>query len=418
MMWIMFIPKEITRMNRSSIFKRKIDFQNSYGSYLVDKDTQEKYLDFFGQYATLTLSYNHPVFKSNEYLDEIRRVAHQKITNCEILSDESAEFDELFRSFTSKGVFTHYHYSCTGALAIEAAIKTAMDYKGLGHQRVISFKGSFHGINSYGGILTDRFEPVNQRIKGFPGAYWKPLDNPVITYENGQQIIDNKLVQRVLSEIDRIITEEKNICAILVEPIQCTFGDYYFPETFFRGVRELATNHDVPLIFDEIQVGFGSTGKLWYFEHLPIVPDILAFGKKTQLSGIAVQEKFSKIFEKPIRLEVTWDADIMDMIRCKYFMQIYKQADVLQNVNTMADRLKNGLSSISSLQNIRNCGLLFAFDFEEKSQRDIFVKELIDNNMLCNPTRDKTVRLRPNLCVTAEEVDHAMSIIQKAVNKI
>ena len=82
-----------------------------------------------------------------------------------------------------------------------------------------------------------------------------------------------------------------------MEPIQCTFGDYYFPKAFFTGVRELATKHDIPLIFDEIQVGFGGTGKLWYFEHLPIVPDILVFGKKTQLSGIAVQEKFSKIFE-------------------------------------------------------------------------------------------------------------------------
>ena len=84
-------------MNRSSIFKRKIDFHNSKGSYFVDKDTQEKYLDFFGQYATLTLGYNHPVFKSEEYLAEIQRVAHQKITNCEVLSDESAEFDDKFR---------------------------------------------------------------------------------------------------------------------------------------------------------------------------------------------------------------------------------------------------------------------------------------------------------------------------------
>ena len=405
-------------MNRSSIFKRKIDFEKSHGSYLVDKDNNDEYLDFFGQYATLTLGYNHPIFKTKNYLDEIQRVAHQKITNCEILSDESAEFDGKFRKFTSKGLFSHYHYTCTGALAIEAAIKTAMDYKGPGHQRVISFKGSFHGINSYGGILTDRFEPVNQRIKGFPGAYWDPIDNPVITYNNGQKIIDDDLVQRVFVEIEKIITVEKNVCAILVEPIQCTFGDYYFPTAFFLGVRELATKHDVPLIFDEIQVGFGGTGKLWYFEHLSIVPDILVFGKKTQLSGIAVLNKFSKIFQNPIRLEVTWDADIMDMIRCKYIMHVFKETDVMQNVNTMADQLKNGLSATSSLQNIRNCGLLFAFDFEEKSQRDIFVNELTNNKMLCNPTRDKTIRLRPNLCVTAEEVDHALSIIQMIAAKI
>ena len=405
-------------MNRSSIFKRKIDFQNSYGSYLIDKEKGEKYLDYFGQYATLALGYNHPVFKTHQYLNEIKKVAHQKIANCEILSDESAEFDEMFRSFTSKEIFTYYHYSCTGALAIEAAIKAAMDYKGPGHQRVISFKGSFHGINSYGGIFTDRFEPINQRLDGFPGSYWNSIENPVISYDNGQEIIDDVLVQRVLLEIEKIITEEKNVCAILVEPIQCTFGDCYFPEAFFVGVRELATIHNIPLIFDEIQVGFGSTGKVWYFEHLPIVPDILTFGKKTQLSGIAIQDKFNKIFEKPSRLEVTWDADIMDMIRCKYIMKAYQDADILKNVNIMAERLKKGLSQNNKLENIRNCGLLFAFDFKEKSQRDIFVKELIDNKMLCNPTRDKTIRLRPNLCVTADEVDHALSIIQMAAAKI
>ena len=405
-------------MNRSSIFKRKIDFNKSHGSYLIDKDSGAEYLDYFGQYSTLAIGYNHPIFKSDKYIDEVTKVAHQKIANCEMFSDESAEFDELFRSFTSKNIFTHYHYSCTGALAIEAAIKTAMDYKGHDHQRVLSFKGSFHGINSYGGILTDRFEPVNQRLKGFPGAYWEPINNPVIIYNNGQEIIDDELVQRVLIEIEKIITDEKNVCAILVEPIQCTFGDYYFPEDFFRGVRELATKYDIPLIFDEIQVGFGGTGKLWYFEHLPIVPDILVFGKKTQLSGIAVQEKFSKIFQKSIRLEVTWDADIMDMIRCKYIMEAYIDSNVLNNVIGMADRLKNGLSKINLIKNIRNCGLLFAFDFEEKGQRAIFVKELFDNKMLCNPTRDKTIRLRPNLCVTKEEVDHALSIMQMAADKI
>ena len=57
-------------MNRSSIFQRKIDFKNSTGSYLIDKDTQEKYLDFFGQYATLALGYNNPIFKSDEYIDD------------------------------------------------------------------------------------------------------------------------------------------------------------------------------------------------------------------------------------------------------------------------------------------------------------------------------------------------------------
>ncbi len=405
-------------MNRSSIFKRKIDFQNSYGSFLVDKDTGEKYLDFFGQYATLAVGYNHPIFKTEQYLDEIKAVAHQKITNCEILSDESAAFDEKFRAFTSKGIFTHYHYACTGALAIEAAVKTAMDYKGAGHDRVISFKRSFHGINGYGGLYTDRFEPVNQRLSGFAGSQWEPLDNPVLEYDDGDIVIDEGRVSKVLGEIEDILKNEKNVCAILVEPIQCTFGDRYFPDSFFRGIRNLATTYDVPLIFDEIQVGFGGTGKLWYFEHTSIKPDILVFGKKTQLSGIAVREKFSKIFEKAIRLEVTWDADLMDMIRCKYIMQVYEDNNVLDNVNAMASILKAGLMKIPGIVNIRNSGLLFAFDFNESVQRDSFLKFMIENKMLCNPTRDKTIRLRPNLLVSKDEINQSLSIMENAADQL
>jgi L-lysine 6-transaminase len=384
----------------------------------MDKDTKDKYLDFFGQYATLALGYNHPIFKSEQYLDEVRRVAHQKITNCEILSDESAEFDQKFRSFTSKGIFTHYHYSCTGALAIEAAVKTAMDYKGPNHHRVVSFKGSFHGINGYGGIFTDRFSPVDQRLEGYPGPYWEPITNPIIEYEKGKKVDDKTKLGKVLTEIEKIIKTENNVCAILVEPIQCTFGDRYFPEAFFTGVRDIATKYDVPVIFDEIQVGFGGTGKLWYYEHLPIEPDILVFGKKTQLSGIAVRKKFARIFEKPIRLEVTWDADIMDMVRCKYIIKAYEESNILNNVSLMAERLNDGLSKIKGIKNIRYCGLIFAFDFEEKSQRDVFMKELIENKMLCNSTRDKTVRLRPNLCVSPDEIDHALSIMSLASGKL
>ncbi len=405
-------------MNRSSIFKRKIDFNKSEGSYLFDINTKHKYLDFFGQYSTLAIGYNHPIFKTKEYLSELKSIGHQKITNCEILSSESLEFDKIFRDYTSKNLFSHYHYTCTGALAIEAAIKTAMDYKGKGFNRVISFKKSFHGINGYGGIFTDRFGPVNQRLKNFPGDYWDRVDNPVITYKKGKKIINEDLVNKVLNDIELIINKDNNVCAILIEPIQCTYGDYYFPKSFFDGLRDICDKYDIPMIFDEIQVGFAATGKLWYFEHLTIDPDILVFGKKTQLSGIAVKNKFAKIFENSIRLEVTWDSDIIDMVRCKYIIQAYQEGNVLSNVRKMSSVLSDGLEKISELENVRYCGLLFAFDFDSKFRRDSFLNQLIDKRMLCNPTGDKTIRLRPNLFVSIDEIEHSLSIIKAAVDKI
>lgn len=404
-------------MNRSSIFKKIIDFDQSFGSYLHDKRSGSKYLDFFGQYSTLVLGYNHPVFKTSEFYKDLKKIAHQKIPNCEIGSEESFEFDEAFRNLTSDNHFEFYHYCCTGALAIEAAIKTALDYKGCSSQRIITFKGNFHGINSYGGILTDRFEPVIQRVKGFPGSYWEPITNPIIEYRDGKKFENLEHVNKTLNQIGKILSDDKDVCAILVEPIQCTFGDQYFPLTFFEGIRDLATKYDVPLIFDEIQTGFGGTGKIWYYQHLTIKPDILAFGKKTQLSGIAVSPNYAKIFEKPIRLEVTWDADIIDMIRCKFIMKTFKKDNILDNVLLMNERLMLGLEKFDKIKNLRSSGLLFAFDFENESIRNKFVKELYSENMLCNPTRNHTVRLRPNLSVSPSEVDHAITIITKALSK-
>ena len=106
------------------------------------------------------------------------------------------------------------------------------------------------------------------------------------------------------------------------------------------------------------------------------------------------------------------------MVRCKYVIKAYKDYNVLDNVNEMSKYFLKRLKSVNYLKNIRNCGLLFAFDFDSKSIRDKFVNCLWKNKMLCNPTRERTVRLRPNLCVTKDEIDYALSLIQKSINSI
>ena len=116
-------------MNRKSRYNLKIDFSKSKNSYLFDKNSNNFYLDFFGQYATLAIGYNDPIFKTEEFHYEMSRVSKQKIVNNEILSDETKEFDYYFKKYTSLNCFDYYHYCCTGSLAIESAIKTSIDYK-------------------------------------------------------------------------------------------------------------------------------------------------------------------------------------------------------------------------------------------------------------------------------------------------
>ena len=319
------------------------------------------------------------------------------LNNCEFMSKETLEFDSLFSKFAGKGIYQHFHYSCTGALAVEAAIKTCIEYKKYHQPNILSFHNSFHGINSYGGFVTSRFAGADKRLSGLPKAY----------------SIKSEL------EIDKIINVLKtnDITCVLVEPIQCSAGDIHHKKEFFQHLRKICNEYDVPLVFDEIQIGFGGTGKLWYYEHLEIEPDIVIFGKKTQLSGIMVKEKFSSIFKpsRSVRLEVTWDGDVSDMVRCKYIIKAYEKYNILENVSARSKQLIKGLSKIDKILNLRNCGLIIGFDLQNQSNRDILVNNLFNNGLICNKTGTKSIRLRPNLNLSKEEADKALEIIKGTI---
>ena len=110
-------------------------------------------------------------------------------------------------------------------------------------------------------------------------------------------------------------------------------------------------------------------------------------------------ENLPKIFNNPIRLEVTWDADVVDMVRCRFILKAYNKHNVLDNVKKMSLLFSDELKKLKMLKNIRSQGLLFAFDLETSKIRNKFVEVLFKNNMICNPTRDKTIRLRPHLLI-------------------
>lgn len=384
---------------RSSKFGINVDFEKSHGMYLYDRSANREILDLFGMYASLPLGYNHSIFKTPEFIDEYLRASSLKINNCEFVSDETLEFDNMFTEYAGVGVYKNIHYSCTGALAVEAAIKTCIKYKGFHEPKILSFHNSFHGINSYGGFITSRFPGADKRLNGFP---------------------ENFSI-KISPDLNKVEDSFKNndITCLLVEPIQCSAGDIHYDKIFFQELRRLCDKYDVPLVFDEIQIGFGGTGKLWFFQHLGVTPDIVIFGKKTQLSGIMVKDEFSQIFskEESVRLEVTWDGDISDMIRCKYIIRAYDKYDILENTKKMSKILSSKLIEMPEVLNLRNCGLIMGFDLKSGEFRDIIVNDLYSNGLICNKTGSNSIRLRPSLNISEQDIEHAMSIFKKSFFK-
>ena len=155
----------------------------------------------------------------------------------------------------------------------------------------------------------------------------------------------------------------------------------------------------------------GATGTNWYYEQLPIVPDILVFGKKAQVSGIMVTERYSTLFQlEGCKLEVTWDATLCDMIRCKYILEAYEDLDILKNVKDRSDQIVSGVTN-PKIKNLRNVGLLIGFDFDSESERDQFQEKCYLEGLLVNKAGTNTIRLRPNLAVSPYEVEEALQIL-------
>ena len=394
----------MSNIARGSLFNIKIDFEKSQGSYVYDKNTNKHYLDFFGMYASLPLGYNHETFKTKEFLDDITRTSHVKVTNCEFISQETEDFDKQFSEFCNDDLFSNFHYCSTGALAVEAAIKTCLHYKNYHTPNILSFRNSFHGVNSYGGFVTDRFPSSLIRLKGLPEIF-----STKCSYD--------------LEEVERHLSDpwlKKPVTCIMVEPIQCTAGDIYHKPDFFNKLRGLCDKYDVPLIFDEIQIGFGATGTLWYYQNLDIVPDMVLFGKKTQVSGLMCVEKLNDIFHpnNVSRLEVTWNSDTIDMIRCKHIVSAYKKHNILDNVKERGEQIKSLLSGVPEINNLRSIGLIIGFDLKDQETRDRFMQVSRDAGMICNSTGLKSIRLRPNLALTSEDAKIGCDIIKKAISEV
>ena len=178
----------------------------------------------------------------------------------------------------------------------------------------------------------------------------------------------------------------------------------------------MCTQYEVPLIFDEIQTGFCATGKTWFFEHLDFYPDIVIFGKKAQVCGFMTLEEFSSILQTKI-LYTTWDSDLVDMIRSTYVMDVIDNQNLRESVTLGSQRFIDRLKDLDNIYNVRGKGCLIAFDFETQTKRDNFFNDLFESGMLCNPTGDKSVRLRPHLTITEEEFDQAYNLINGVLNE-
>lgn len=393
-----------------------IDTAASQGSWLVDKETKKTYLDCFSQFASQPLGWNHPKLLGRR--DELVNSAIHKIANSDMATTEFAEFTEAFAGITPD--FKYHFFIDGGALAVENALKAAFDWKaqkaGLpsNSMNVIYLREAFHGRTGYTMSMTNS-PHSSLKVKWYPKFEWTKVRNPKLKFpvEDNLAATSEKLA---FEEMKKAL-EKRNVAAIIYEPIQGEGGDNHFRKEFFIETRRLANEYDAMFILDEVQTGMGLTGKMWAYEHFGIVPDMICFGKKTQVCGFSCTERIDEVrtnvFHVPSRINSTWGGNIVDMVRSKIFIEIIKEERLVENAERVGGYFLNGLKELG-LDNVRGRGLMIAFDLESGERRDEVLKEL-SKNMLALACGEKSIRFRPHLTFTEEDADTAVSFVRNAI---
>ena len=412
-----------------------LDLKKSKGCQIYDSRKNRFMLDCFSFFATSPLGINHRELSNSQFIEKIGEVAINKPTNSDIYTIEMAEFVDSFAKHAMPDFFRHLFFVSGGALAIENGLKTAFDWKirknvengkneKLGTQ-VIHFKEAFHGRSGYTLSLTNTFNL--DKIKYFPKFNWPRIINPKITFplttENLEKV--QELENKALSEIDKaVLKNPDDIAALIIEPIQGEGGDNHFRNEFFIELRKLCDIHDMMFIIDEIQTGVGLTGKMWAFEHFDFKPDILAFGKKTQVCGIMVNDRVEEVkdnvFRVPSRLNSTWGGNLVDMVRFQKYLEVIKKEKLIKNSEIQGKRLLEGLLEIhekypEKILNPRGCGLMCAFDLQSPEKRDELRKKLYSNDMIILGCGATTIRFRPPLIFSSEDVDKSLEILKNSL---
>jgi len=411
-----------------------LDLEASHGVHLVDERSGRSYVDFFGFYASSALGMNHPrLLEDEDFKARLLESAFNKVTNSDIYTTHMARFVDMAR-VAKPDYLPHMFFVSGGALAIENALKAAFDWKvrknftkgyrrEVGH-KVLHLDQAFHGRSGYTLSLTNTADP--RKTQYFPKFDWPRIENPKIhfplTDENRDDLIRRE--ERALAQAKRAFHEYGDeIACFIMEPIQGEGGDNHFRPSFLRRIKELVHENDALLIFDEVQSGVGITGSMWAHQALGVNPDILAFGKKTQVCGIFAGRKLEEVeghvFETSSRINSTWGGNLVDMVRFDKTLEVIEEENLVSHAATSGDYLLKRLQQLADehthVTNPRGRGLMCAFDLPCPGFRNKVKRVAMERGVLVLACGTRSIRFRSPLTISTDEIDQGIDRLSEVV---
>ncbi|NNH70277.1 L-lysine 6-transaminase [Nocardia uniformis] len=411
-------------------FDMVLDLRKSRGPRLVDARDGTAYLDMFGFFASNALGMNHPALADDRaFRASLSDAAINKPSNSDIYTVEMARFVDTFVRVLGDPRLPHLFFIDGGGLAVENALKAAFDWKSRHNEmhgrpaelgtKVLHLTGAFHGRTGYTMSLTNT-DPI--KTARFPKFDWPRIETPYLG--EGRDI--ETAERRALDQAIRAFAENPHdIACFIAEPIQGEGGDRHMRPEFLRTMQELCHDNDALFVLDEVQTGVGLTGSVWAYQQLGLEPDVVAFGKKTQVCGIMaggrIDEVPDNVFRVSSRLNSTWGGNLTDMVRSRRILEIIARDELVARAAELGthllERLTNLATDHAAVSDPRGRGLMCAITLESAQLRDDVVTRLREReHVLILGSGDRGIRFRPALTVTIAELDEAVDALDRALS--
>ncbi|WP_375429713.1 L-lysine 6-transaminase [uncultured Friedmanniella sp.] len=414
-----------------------LDLRRSRGSRLVDARDGTTYLDLYTFFASAPLGINPPGLSDDPtFLAALGEIAANKPANPDMYSSAYAEFVATFVRVLGDPALPYLFFVEGGALAVENALKAAFDWKSRHNEaagrspelgtKILHLTRAFHGRSGYTMSLTNT-EP--NKTERFPQFDWPRIDVPAVRFPLSEHLDEVVAAeQHALEQARRAFaTHPHDIAAFIAEPIQGEGGDNHIRPEFFAALRDLVHANDALFIFDEVQTGVGTTGSPWAYQQLGVQPDLVAFSKKAQVGGVMAGGRMDEVpdhvFRVSGRINSTWGGGLTDMVRSRRLLEIIEADGLIETAGPKGERLLTGLRDVGAqhpeLDNVRGRGLFAACDLPTPELRNAVVADLYDvEHVIVLPCGVRSIRFRPALSITEEELDEAVAALTRTVARL
>jgi acetylornithine/N-succinyldiaminopimelate aminotransferase len=393
-----YFKDDLHYVGQTTPFGKQLIITRSKGTTIWDA-SGKSYLDFIAGIAVNNVGHANP-----EVVEAICKQAQEMLhVNVfgKALIPRQVELARELAKLTPEGLDKIF-FTNSGTEAIEGAIKLAR--RATGRHKIVAFNGAFHGRTcgalsiSYREVYRKPFEPL------LPGVTFVPLND--------------------LKAADAAITDEVGM--VILEPIQGEGGVHVPADDFLPGLRKLCSERGAFLVLDEIQTGFGRTGRFFGCQHWDVVPDILvvakALGGGMPLGGfIARPEVMDLLTDPPLAHMTTFGGHPVSCAAALASLQIILRDKLVERSDTLGEQIRARLRKLGEkydvIVDVRGKGLMIGLEFASPEATKVIVKKAQDLGLILSwgVYAGGTVRVSPPLTVSDKEVDQALAILEQAI---